>query len=372
MKRRYLALGAICASIILISGLWVAPLRYVKNIVHEHTVPSTIVHTQYGDVEINEPVLIDLINSNGVKRLKNIRQYGINYYLKKPEDYTRYEHSLGVMLLIRRFGGSLTEQIAGLLHDASHTAFSHLGDWVFMDDSQAGTHSYQDDKHVTILSRTDIPYVLEKHGYSLADIHHKEGDFKLLEQDLPDICADRLEYNLFGGVLENLITKEEVHQILDDMRFENGTWYFVNKDTARKFAEIPLYHTVHVWTCPFDTVTGKWLSEAVRRAFEINLFKKEDFIYLSDPVLWDLLKESQDPIIKDLLFKAYHANDFYEVVNDGTEDTILKCKFRGIDPWVKTDSELKRLTELDPEFAKNYHDVQEVMKHGWRIKYRNK
>lgn len=338
---------------------------------HSSKIPSYTVVTQYGKVEINEPVLIDLINSSGVQRLKNIRQYGINYYLKKPEDYTRYEHSLGVMVLIRMFGGSLTEQIAGLLHDASHTAFSHLGDWVFMDDSEAGTHSYQDDKHVTILDRTDIPFVLRRHGYSLADIHHKEGDFKLLEQDLPDICADRLEYNLFGGVLENLITKEDVHHILNDLRFEDGTWYFVNKDTARMFADIPLYHTVHVWTCPFDTVTGKWLSEAVRRAFEIGLFDKSDFIYKSDPDLWYLLNNSNDPIIKDLLFKAYHANDFYDVVQDGSEDTILKCKFRGIDPWVKTENGLKRLTELDQEFAKNYRDVQEIMKHGWHIKYKN-
>jgi HD superfamily phosphohydrolase len=275
------------------------------------------------------------------------------------------------MVLIRQFGGSLTEQIAGLLHDASHTAFSHLGDWVFMDDSIAGTCSYQDDKHVMILSKTDIPQVLEKHGYTLADIHHKEGDFKLLEQELPDICADRLEYNLFGGVLENLITKEEVHYILNDLRFENGTWYFVSKDTARMFAEIPLYHTVHVWTCPFDTVTGKWISKAIHRAFDIGLFDPNDFIYKSDPVIWQLLKESEDSKIKELLWKAYHSDDYYEVVNDGSEDTILKCKFRGIDPLIKTEQGLKRLTEIDAEFAEKYNHVLKTMQHGWHIKYKN-
>lgn len=43
----------------------------------------------------------------------------------------RYDHSVGVMLLIRMLGGTLEEQIAGLLHDVSHTAFSHVADYVF-------------------------------------------------------------------------------------------------------------------------------------------------------------------------------------------------------------------------------------------------
>ena len=35
------------------------------------------------------------------------------------------------MLLIKKLGGSVEEQIAGLLHDVSHTAFSHVIDYVF-------------------------------------------------------------------------------------------------------------------------------------------------------------------------------------------------------------------------------------------------
>lgn len=69
----------------------------------------------YGEFEIDD-VLVDLINCDAVQRLKNIHQVGATYLVKEDLDVTRYEHSVGVMLLIRLLGGSLEEQIAGLLH----------------------------------------------------------------------------------------------------------------------------------------------------------------------------------------------------------------------------------------------------------------
>ena len=69
----------------------------------------------YGEEEINESVLVDLIISKSVQRLKEISQFGMpdEYYYKKG--FSRYEHSLGVMILLRRLNASLEEQIAGLL-----------------------------------------------------------------------------------------------------------------------------------------------------------------------------------------------------------------------------------------------------------------
>lgn len=45
---------------------------------------------------------------------------------------------MGVMLLIKKLNGSIEEQIAGWIHDISHTAFSHLIDYVF--DSEGEDH----------------------------------------------------------------------------------------------------------------------------------------------------------------------------------------------------------------------------------------
>jgi hypothetical protein len=100
----------------------------------------------YEKVEIEEPVLLELLKSSSVLRLKNISQFGVpdKYYHFK--NYSRYEHSIGVMILLRKLGATLEEQIAGLLHDVSVLAFSHVIDWVFAN-GRDGVEDYHDSIH---------------------------------------------------------------------------------------------------------------------------------------------------------------------------------------------------------------------------------
>ena len=75
----------------------------------------------YGDYIVEE-VIEELINTKEVQRLKNIHQGGASYLVNPNWNVSRYEHSIGVMLLIRLMGGDIEEQIAGLLHDNLHYA----------------------------------------------------------------------------------------------------------------------------------------------------------------------------------------------------------------------------------------------------------
>jgi len=65
------------------------------------------------------------------------------------------------MLLVRRLGASLDEQIAALLHDVSHTAFSHVIDFVFNDHNG---QSYHEEKKEEFVASTDIPTILNKYN----------------------------------------------------------------------------------------------------------------------------------------------------------------------------------------------------------------
>src|SRR5579872_6615413 len=104
------------------------------------------IDTFYGSIEVEEPVLLELIHSPSFQRLKSIHQYGVAYYTTHREEYNRFDHSLGVFAILRAKGAPLDEQIAGLLHDISHTAFSHVGDWVF-------GKEYQEDDYQSIIYR---------------------------------------------------------------------------------------------------------------------------------------------------------------------------------------------------------------------------
>ena len=77
----------------------------------------------YGETEIADPALLGLIGAPTFQRLRGVRQAGPSAIAFPFKDVTRFEHSLGVHVLLRRLGASRKEQVAGLLHDISHTAF---------------------------------------------------------------------------------------------------------------------------------------------------------------------------------------------------------------------------------------------------------
>ena len=146
----------------------------------------------YGEFEIEEPILIELINSKPVQRLKGIIQQVIPTRFQRFPWFTRYEHSIGVMLLLRKLGATIEEQVSGLLHDVSHTAFSHMIDMLLYNDLD---ENFQDKNHENIIKNSEIPKILENYNFDVNKISNP-ANFSLLEQPAPDLCADRVDYCL--------------------------------------------------------------------------------------------------------------------------------------------------------------------------------
>lgn len=314
--------------------------------------------TIYGNFEINDPVIIELLSHPMMLRLKNIRQYGVNYYVIKPETYHRYEHSIGVYLLLKKYGASLKEQVAGLLHDVSHTVFSHVGEWIF--DHKDGLSSYQDDNHDSFLKATGFAEILEKHGFTLASINHKHNNFSLLEQDLPDLCLDRIEYNLQGGLRENLITKDDFDAILNSLKFKDDKWYFTDIENAKKFALISLYHTEKIWGSPLGLLTYKLTGQALKIALNKKYFSLDDIKFGEDDLIWQKLITIDDVQIKYLVNKLINHQNFYLPSSAEEADFFLHSKFRGVNPWVKINNKFQRLTEVDADYAEKYFALKKI------------
>lgn len=92
---------------------------------------SMIQQTIFGPVDMSDPLHYDINESYAMQRIKHVDVSGTPHYYNQTPAMSRYDHSLGVMYIVQRYGGSKLEQAAALTHDASHTAFSHVADVLF-------------------------------------------------------------------------------------------------------------------------------------------------------------------------------------------------------------------------------------------------
>lgn len=321
--------------------------------------------TLYGAVNIHEQVLIDLLQAPTMLRLQEINQYGITPFIQKIPPYSRYTHSVGVMALLRLYGAPLEEQIAGLLHDVSHTVFSHVGDFLY---ASSHNDSYQDTIHQWFIEQTELKEILTTHGYQVSDIIHKNGMFKLLEQDIPEICADRLEYVLYGGQLKNIFTTSDIQQLLGSLKTIDSQWYFDNKEKAKLFGNCSLKLTTNEFASASGLLTYKWAAQALQRACDINLITKHDIHFSIDDIVWKKLCECNDKHIKHHVHNLLNYKKIIALSDEHDHDIHMTGKFRGINPLVKHNNTLQRLTDIDPDYKKEFEEAQRTVNRGCFIK----
>ena len=144
----------------------------------------------YGDVAIDDPQVLAIIQRPTFQRLRGIKQAGPSALAYPFKDVTRFEHSLGVYVLLRRLGADRKEQIAGLLHDISHTAFSHAVDFIVTSEEQ----DHHEGLKPEFLGRPDMVAALAVLGYKPDDFFD-DSVFPLLERArCPGSAPDRLDY----------------------------------------------------------------------------------------------------------------------------------------------------------------------------------
>ena len=326
-----------------------------------------IVDTFYGPIDVQEEVLIDLIRSPAMQRLKKVHQYGVAFYTTHKENYTRYDHSVGVFALLRLKGARLEEQIAGLLHDVSHTAFSHVGDWVFGKEFQ--DQDYQSTIHSLYLTNSGIAKILEKHGYGIDQFSISEKSNAMLEKSLPDLCADRLDYNIQGAFYQNALSREECQALTEHLTYTDGRWVLPSKELAAKLARFSVFMTEDCWGSAENYVLSKWLAEAILRGIKTGLLSWSDLHFGTDQAIWDALSGSKDPVIQNRMSMLANPKNHYRLA--AADDAAIRVRFRcrGIDPWIKNGDSVEQLSSLDPEYALSLQKLRERSAEGWPIAF---
>ncbi|GAB3805458.1 HD domain-containing protein [Spirosoma humi] len=298
----------------------------------------------YGPVTITEPVLIDLMATQAVQRLKHILQHGITGFLGITQPITRFDHSVGVMLLARQLGAPLKEQVAALLHDVSHTAFSHVMDHVF---SEPTGQSYHERMKAAYLEQSDIPPVLARYGYDWREFVH-EAAYPILEQDAPALCADRLDYFFRDGLALSLLTAEEAIKAVSHLRVQNEQIGVDDLPTAQWLAYTYMKADESSWSNSQAIGLYELMAGLIRTGLRLSAISEAD-VWLTDQAFWNKLVSCPDQALQRQVIQLTSPIRFIEAKTNPWRE--LRPKIRTIDPIVWGEGAGIRLSDLDADYG---------------------
>lgn len=312
----------------------------------------------YGPAEIKEPVLLELMACNALQRLTGVLQHGVTALLGITPPFSRFDHSVGVMLLVRRLGATLEEQIAALVHDVSHTAFSHVVDFVYND--QQG-QSYHEEKKEWWIAQSDIPTVLARHGVAWRDLLD-ESRFLLLEQDPPALCADRLDYFLRDLVFLGLACDAEIRAAVESLTVKDGRIAVNNLDAARWLAYTFIETDRTSWSSFREVGLYQLTAEAIKASIRNGCIGEQD-LWGTDSVLWKKLCSADHDEIRSLV----------SLITPGTRFTWdeqhpafrVATKVRSIDPPVVDGADATALSALDPVYGRYRNEYLAAKQGRW-------
>lgn len=306
----------------------------------------------YGRAKIDEPVILELLQSPALLRLKTISQFGVpdDYYFVK--NFYRHEHSVGVMILLKRLGATIEEQIAGLLHDISVLTFSHIADWVFSE-GHKGSEDYHNQIHQNFFLKTEVPSILERHNFSVKRI--LEGkNFGLLEKEIPDLCADRVDY-----ALREFKNKREIKKCLDSLINYNGEIIFVGQESAFIFASNFINLQTKHWGDESAIVRYHLFSQVLRIALKEKIILEKDFFGGEKNILFKLenCENRQIKVILNLL----KIGNFEKILSK--KKKIIK-KFRFVNPKIIYHGKTVRLSQINNRFRTELIKHRAINKKG--------
>lgn len=289
----------------------------------------------YGHFNITEPVILELLKCPALKRLKDIDQGGYGPLFAKPYKrvgqfgHNRFAHSIGVFLLLKKYGAPLEEQIAGLIHDVSHSAFSHCIDYV-VDGGDGKEQNHQDNLFKKYLKTTAIPKILKRHGFSLNYIIN-DKNFPLKEKQLPDLCADRIDYSLRTAIIFKEKTPSQIKSILNDLQVKKGKWIFKNRKSAKLYAKL-FYKLNKVHYAGVDSaIMFLAVGDCLKYALDKKYITKTD-LYKNDKIVLEKIKKYLNKDKKLKLFWLRMNGKIKIKQSFKNYDAEIFCKSRIIDP----------------------------------------
>ncbi len=243
--------------------------------------------------------------------------------------------ALGVFLLLRRLGADRREQIAGLLHDISHTAFSHAVDFIISSQEQ----DHHEQLKPLMLDRPDIARALGRLGYAPREFYD-DSIYPLLERPIPGLCADRLDYFLRDGVACGVVKPAFIRRILNHLAVVDSTIVLTDIEVARQ--AVALFETLNRewWASPTEGFIYNEFADAIREGMRIGVLRLDDLMTEDDLMLAKLDASGNELIAR----KARDDPRFSAPTSVNGYVPRVAPKVRWLDPLILTGGKPERLS----------------------------
>ena len=304
----------------------------MEKVLDEHQIDLLdVYHSELPDF------LIELSKTPAMLRLKEVGMHcGCEYTLyprfQFPCGYSRYEHSLGVALIIWHVTKDKVQAIAGLFHDIATPVFAHVIDFLHQDYEKQ--ESTEERTRAFIEESKEIQRLLIKYGITTQEVedYHR---YPIADNDSPRLSADRLEYTLGNFLCRGLHSKEEIKAMYEDLivsEDEDGCMElaFQTKEIAKQFTLSCLNNSFH-YISDEDRFSMQYLANMIKDAIDCGILTEEDLYTTERQVIQKLQKHKK---IRKMWNTFCEFHEICVVPKHVKNSVSINAKKRMIDPLI--------------------------------------
>ena len=287
-----------------------------------------------------------------MQRLKDIgMDCGCEYTsfprFKDLDPYSRFDHSMGVALIVWHFTGDVQQTLSALFHDISSPVFAHVVD--FINGDHMKQEFTEEGTYEIIRSSSEIQTILSSLSLTAEDVcdYHR---FPVADNDAPYLSADRLEYSCCNMIRYGFVSSNEVQQYYDDLFVginEDGSpeLMFSSEENSLGFAQAALQCS-QVYVSDEDRFSMQSLADILGNAIHEGILTKND-LYTTEPMVIQKLKETRKYRAEWERYRSYCRMLRSDVPVLGKPWIKVPSKKRFIDPYL---SGKGRVSLLSSEF----------------------
>jgi hypothetical protein len=223
---------------------------------------------------------------------------------------------------------------------------------------------FDDEKKAEVMAGSDLPAVLARHGFDWRRFV-PEDDYSLLEQPLPRLCADRIDYFLRDVPSLGLATEADIQFALQNLVVYEGRIAAGNLQAARWMGYTYMAADQVSWANFREVGLYELTARAIKTGLSLGAVSRADF-WQTDKLFWGKLHAHNAPALQAQL--ALISADTQFVWDEKAPTFRVSTKLRAIDPDVVVDGELRPLSSLDPVFARHRDQYLKRKRGKWPMR----